>query len=140
VWWKWSACIGVARRPVRWWVQRFALRWKVLTDGQMMVQETVYEGSFGPPKTEAGVRALPLSAGAAPLLTEWRSKAKRTGPEDLVFSTWSGKPISPNNVLRGAVFPVCTTLGLPNATWLTFRRTYRLGRMRKVFLAKSLRN
>ena len=102
----------------------FALRWKVLTDGQMMVQEAVYEGSFGTPKTEAGVRALPLSAGAAQLLTEWRSKAKRTGPEDLVFSTWSGKPISPNNVLRGSVFPACTTLGLPNATWLTFRRTY----------------
>jgi integrase len=33
-------------------------------------------------------------------------------------------PISPNNVLRRWVFPACSTLGLPNATWLTFRRTY----------------
>ncbi len=45
-------------------------------------------------------------------------------PDDLVFATWSGKPISPNNVLRRWVFPACAKLGLPNATWLTFRRTY----------------
>ena len=32
--------------------------------------------------------------------------------------------MSPNNVLRRAIFPACKALGLPNATWLTFRRTY----------------
>lgn len=42
----------------------------------------------------------------------------------LIVSTWSGKPISPNNVLRRWIFPACARLGLPNATWLTFRRTY----------------
>jgi len=102
----------------------FALRWKVLTEGQMLVQEAVYEGAFDTPKTVAGVRTLPLAEGAAHLLEAWRSKAKRSGPEDLVFATWSGKPISPNNVLRGSVFPACQRLGLLNATWLTFRRTY----------------
>ena len=39
-------------------------------------------------------------------------------------ATWSGKPISPNNVSRRWVFPACAKLNLPNATWLTFRRTY----------------
>jgi integrase len=42
----------------------------------------------------------------------------------LVFSTWSGKPISPNNVLRQQVFPACEALGLQRVTWLTLRRTY----------------
>jgi integrase len=42
----------------------------------------------------------------------------------LVFSTWSGKPISPNNVLRRWVFPACEALGLKRVTWLTLRRTY----------------
>jgi hypothetical protein len=32
--------------------------------------------------------------------------------------------LSPNNVLRRAIFPACERLGLPRATWLTFRRTY----------------
>jgi hypothetical protein len=42
----------------------------------------------------------------------------------LVFSTGSGKPISPNNVLRRHVFPACDALGLKRVTWLTLRRTY----------------
>jgi integrase len=41
-----------------------------------------------------------------------------------VFSTKAGTPILPNNVLRRFIFPACTRLGLPRATWLTFRRTY----------------
>ena len=32
--------------------------------------------------------------------------------------------LSPNNVLRRSIFPACKALSLPNATWLTFRRTY----------------
>jgi integrase len=47
-----------------------------------------------------------------------------TMPDALVFSTRAGKPISPNNVLRRSIFPACEVLGIPRATWLTFRRTY----------------
>jgi integrase len=48
----------------------------------------------------------------------------KTDPESLVFGTRLGTAISPNNVLRRAVFPACDRLGLPKTTWLTFRRTY----------------
>ena len=34
-----------------------------------------------------------------------------------------GHPILPNNVLRRFIFSACKCLGLPRATWLTFRRT-----------------
>jgi integrase len=84
----------------------------------------VYEGAFGTPKTEAGVRRVPLSDTTVELLEEWKRHAKKTEPEALVFSTWSGKPISPNNVLSRWIFPACAQLKLPKATWLTFRRTY----------------
>jgi len=43
------------------------------------------------------------------------------GAEDLVFATGSGKPIAPNNVLRGAIFRACAALGLARVTWLTLR-------------------
>jgi integrase len=43
---------------------------------------------------------------------------------DLIFSTVSGKPISPNNVLRTWIWPACRAADLPRVTWLTFRRTY----------------
>ena len=50
--------------------------------------------------------------------------ATRIAAQDLIFSTASGKPISPNNVLRRWVWPACQAADLPRATWLTFRRTY----------------
>jgi integrase len=99
----------------------FALRWKDLEErGRcLMVREAVYEGTFDTPKTEAGVRQIPMT-----LIADWRARAKGTEPDALVFSTWSGKPISPNNVLRQQVFPACNRLGLKRVTWLTLRRTY----------------
>ena len=104
----------------------FALRWRDLGDGDttLCVQEAVYEGRFDTPKTAAGLRRVPLAPAARTLVGEWREHSKRRNPDDLLFATWSGKPISPNNVLRSAVFPACEKLGLPRATWLTFRRTY----------------
>jgi integrase len=54
----------------------------------------------------------------------WRARLKKQDLDALVFATGSGKPISPNNVLRQQVFPVCDALGLKRVTWLTLRRTY----------------
>ena len=103
----------------------FALRWKDIDEHAVLtVREAVYDGTFGTPKTEAGSRQIPLSDTALRLLVEWKAHAKNTDPEALMFATRLGKPISPNNVLRRSIFPACDQLGLPHATWLTFRRTY----------------
>jgi integrase len=104
----------------------FALRWKNvnLEQQHLTVEEAVYEGTVGTPKTNAGRRRVPLSAGALTLLTEWKPQAKSTNADSLLFSTCSGKWIRPENVLRRWVFPACDRLGMPRATWLTFRRTY----------------
>jgi integrase len=75
-------------------------------------------------KTAAGVRQIPLSEAAVNLIVDWRARVKRTEPESLMFATWSGKPISPNNVLRRWIVPACETLGLKRVSWLTLRRTY----------------
>jgi integrase len=58
------------------------------------------------------------------VIAAWKQHVQTIDPERLVFPTRSGKPIAPNNVLRRWVFPACAALGLPKATWLTFRRTY----------------
>jgi Phage integrase family len=90
----------------------------------LTVREAVYEGRFDTPKTQAGIRQIPLSDPVVRLVADWRARSKQTDPDALVFSTWSGKPISPNNVLRQQVFPACEALGLKRVTWLTMRRTY----------------
>lgn len=104
----------------------FALRWQDIDEQARLltVREAVYDGAFGTPKTEAGLRQIPLSDSALRFIAEWKLCAKRTQPNDLVFSTRLGKPISPNNVLRRSIFRACEALDLPHATWLTFRRTY----------------
>ena len=90
----------------------------------MRITEAVYEGRFGTPKTAAGTRNVPLPSDALELLAEWKADAYDGDHSSLVFATRSGKAISPNNILRRYVFPACEELGLPRATWLTFRRTY----------------
>jgi len=104
----------------------FAFGWRDFdgSNRSLQVKEAVYEGTFDTPKTVASVRAIPLSETARQLLEDWRRRARRTAPDDLVFCTVSGKPISPNNVLRTWVWPACEAVGVGRATWLTFRRTY----------------
>jgi integrase len=105
----------------------FALRWQDLdeTSRTLTVREAVYEGTFGTPKTAAGLRQIPLAESALALVATWKAaRATHVAPDALVFATRSGKPIAPNNVLRRWIFPACEALKLRHATWLTFRRTY----------------
>ena len=104
----------------------FALRWRDLDEESRLltVREAIYEGVFDTPKTEASARQIPLSDAACLLVAQWMARTKKIHPESLVFCTRSGTPLAPNNVLRRHIFPACEALGLPRATWLTFRRTY----------------
>jgi integrase len=104
----------------------FALRWRDIDEQARLltVREAVYDGVFATPKTEAGSRQIPLSDTALTLIAGWKAHVGSTELSTLVFSTRMGTPILPNNVLRRFIFPACARLGLPRATWLTFRRTY----------------
>src|SRR4029079_19506475 len=78
----------------------FALRWKdVDVQARMLtVRESVYDGTFSTPKTVASARQIPLSMTAAQRIADWRGDTE-PDPDRLVFSTRSGQPLSPNNVL-----------------------------------------
>jgi integrase len=104
----------------------FALRWRDIDEHArvLTVREAVYDGTFATPKTEAGLRQIPLSDPALRYINEWKQRAGATEPDKLVFATRTGTAISPNNVLRRAIFPACDVLELPRATSLTFRRSY----------------
>jgi len=104
----------------------FALRWRDIDQESrvLTVREAVYDGVFDSPKTAAGLRQIHLSDAAMRLIGEWTTQRNTVDVSALVFSTRTDKPISPNNVLRRAIFPACDALNLPHATWLTFRRTY----------------
>jgi hypothetical protein len=63
--------------------------WRIFAEhsGHLTVDEAVYEGAFGTPKTSAGLRRVPLSEATVRLMTQWKERAKNTQPEALVFST-----------------------------------------------------
>ena len=91
----------------------------------LTVREAVYDGMFGTPKTEAGVRQIPLSTTRREAGQGMEGARRSTRePDALVFSTRLGKVHLSEQRLRRAIFPACEALGLPRATWLTFRRTY----------------
>jgi integrase len=101
----------------------FALRWQDLDqEGRVLtVREAVYDGTFGTPKTEAGLRQIPLSEAALSFIGEWKQRAGCTEPGALVFSTRTGNAISPNNALRREIFPACEALVVHNCSPGGFR-------------------
>lgn len=60
----------------------FALRWQDLDQEArvLTVREAVYDGTFGSPKTEAGLRQIPLSESALSVIHEWKQRAGCTEP------------------------------------------------------------
>jgi len=104
----------------------FAVQWQDFDDKAetLAVRQAVYDHVISPPKTEKGQRSIPLCKAAVDLLAEWKKKARKTSASDFVFATADGRPKDQKQILRDYIFPACKKLGLPPATWLTFRRTF----------------
>ena len=56
----------------------------------LTVREAVYDGTFGTPKTEAGLRQIPLSEAALSFIGEWKQRAGRHGSRRARVSTRTG--------------------------------------------------
>jgi integrase len=86
-----------------------ALRWRCLnaSNSQVQISEAAYLGELGTPKTDAGARTVNVDPRIFPLLEEWRSKSKRTRPDDFIFGTRTGELENPNNILRRHIYLAC---------------------------------
>lgn len=88
------------------------------------VKEASYLGHIDTPKTEAGARKVEVHSWVLGLINDWLGLARKRKPDDLIFGTRSNKLENSNNVLRRSIYPACKAIGVPNASWLTFRRTF----------------
>ncbi len=102
----------------------FALSWCDIRfeKRQIHIRQSFYEGAFGPPKSKASKRAIPMGEVLAAVLEEHRSRSK-PNEMDLVFANAKGKPYDPSNLVRRALRPVLRELGLPETGWRAFRRS-----------------
>jgi integrase len=93
-----------------------------LTDPWQVVSETYSDGQgFGTPKTRSSERVIPMSSALRRVLESHRTICTCREPEDLVFCTNKGTPLSPKNLYNRALAPTCDELGLPRVSWHSFR-------------------
>jgi len=74
-------------------------------------------------KTKRSDRDLPLGSVALETLKNWRLKHKG-GPDDLVFASRTGKPVSDGNLRRRVIYPTCDRLQIPRLSWHGFRHLH----------------
>jgi len=100
-----------------------ALRWKRidLLGATLEVAETYSSGEFGPPKTKSSRRVIPISSALRRVLEDQRAG---TNPEDLVFQTPKGTPLSDKNLYNRELAPACDQIGQPRISWHSFRHTH----------------
>jgi integrase len=100
-----------------------ALRWNRLDffRGTIAVSETYSDGQFGTPKTRSSRRTIPMSLALREALEAHRASSTHSAPQDLVFCTTTGTPLSPKNLYNRALAPACDELSLPRVSWHSFR-------------------
>jgi integrase len=102
------------------------LRWKDvnLATGQLKVEQAVYRGCTGTPKTKGSRRTLPLPEPLVSALIRLQGHSARRSDETLVFSTSKGTAFSNTNLLHRVLKPAGQKIGARWIGWHTLRRTH----------------
>jgi integrase len=118
--------------------EMLALRWKrvnlndeiaivgaeVMNSWSLAVRENYYRGQFGSVKAKSRRRDVPLSRSVVNALSELKQASKYSGPDELVFATRNGTPLSERNILRRVLKPAGEQLGIAWLSWHVFRHTH----------------
>jgi len=92
--------------------------------GRIWIEQALYRGALGSPKTKGSKRILPLPKALVKPLVRTFERAERTGEDDLVFQTRNGTPFSDTNLLHRQLKPAAVKLDMPWLSWHAFRRTH----------------
>jgi integrase len=102
-----------------------ALRWgRIDFLRETLSVEESFSERFGPPKTRTSKRILPMSRPLIRALQLHRRSYSRTEPQDLVFSTYKGTPLSSKNLRNRVLEPTRKSVGIRHVSWHTFRYTH----------------
>jgi integrase len=102
------------------------LRWKDidLVSGQLRVEQAIYRGMVGPPKTKGSRRTLPLPEPVTSTLLVLQRQVRGRSEQELVFQTQRGTAYNDTNLLHRELKPAGEKVGAPWLSWHTLRRTH----------------
>jgi integrase len=103
-----------------------ALRWKRvnLLRGTIEVAESYSDGEFGSPKTRSSHRVIPVSGYLRGILETHGGDSRSRAPQDLVFKTRTGTPLSSKNLYNRVLAPACDRIKQPRVSWHSLRHTH----------------
>lgn len=81
-------------------------------------------GTYGPTKTPAGVRRIPLSADMIKFLKEHRLQARHSQDADPVFASRNGKPLGHRNITGRGFDPAMRLAGIKGITFHDMRDAF----------------
>lgn len=101
-----------------------ALRWDDIGQDTVTVDEAVYRGTLGTPKSLYSAEEVCIGPSVRQAIEEWRKGAEFTAERDFVFAVRTNSPIDLHNAMARHVRPGCRRLGLPPVSWHDLRHTY----------------
>jgi integrase len=103
----------------------FALRWRSFQNGCLRVEEAVYRGKLGQPKTKGSAADVVLPQSLADDLAQWFEASGCPDPDAFIFPSSTNRPIDGHNYLRRDVLqPAAEKLGIKGITFQCLRRTF----------------
>lgn len=87
------------------------------------VGEAVYEGHNSTPKTQGGIRDVPMGPALEQALRQHGVRSQ-TSDDSLVFPSRNGTHLRPGSVRKRHLLPACAKAELPRFGWHDFRRTH----------------
>jgi integrase len=103
----------------------FALRWRCFANGCLRVEEAVYQGKIGKPKTKGSAAEVVLPRSLAEELSQWYEESGCPQPDAFIFPSSKNKPIDGHNYLRRDILrPAAERAGISGITFQCLRRTF----------------
>ena len=103
----------------------FVLRRSHVGAGYVDIRQRVYQGVIDTPKTFNSMRRAGLGDELSELLQTWLDNFPKTGPDDWVFPSETGRtPLRPDNVWKNYFLPHLKPLGLDWVNFQVMRRSH----------------
>lgn len=100
----------------------FAFRWRCFDGEALRIEEAVYRGKIGKPKTKSSAASVLLPQSLAADLRQWYEASGCPDPDAFIFPSTVDKPIDANHYLRRDVLqPAAESIGIKGVTFQALR-------------------